>query len=417
MAIEPRVSTRIERLRAVAARIHRRALGGRPFVGVTGSVGKSTTVKLTGDVLAALGAGYVTPLGGNAGPHLPRQVLAVRPWHRSAVFEVSGHQPGALDGPLAVVRPTVGVVTWIGRDHWKSFGDSAGIAEEKGKLVGALPAAGCAVLNVDDPAVAMMAARTRARVLRFGLGPDADVRGEQVHCAFPDRLSLTVHSGGEALPLRTRLVGAHMAHPLLAAIAVGLACGVPLRECVRRLDGAEGRRHRLSVHETPAGATFLLDTRKAPVWAIEAALATLERARAKRKTAVIGTLSDYAGGSGRHYRRVARRALEVADRVYFVGPNAERVRKEVAAGDRELRRFATMLDLHRHLEQHLERGDLVLVKCSSRDHGERLFEAQVGPHACWTDRCARKQVCGECRYRLVPSRPLPRDEASADPAR
>lgn len=413
MSLAPRAPTPAERARARAARLYRRALGGRPFVGVTGSVAKSTTVKLAGDVLAALGAGYVTPLGGNAGPHLPRQVLAVRPWHRSAVFEMSGHHPGALDDPIAAVRPTVGVVTWIGLDHWKAFRDPAATAAEKGKLVACLPPSGRAVLNADDPAVAAMAARTRAPVLTFGRAVDADVRGEDLRCAFPERLSLTVRHGGEALPLRTRLVGEHMAHPLLAAVAVGLACGVPLRECVRRLEGVEGRRHRLSVHETPAGATFLLDTRKAPAWTIEAALATLERARAKRKTAVIGTLSDYAGSSGRHYRAAARRALAVADRVYFVGPNAQRVRKEVAgAGASELRIFATMRELHEHLERSLEPGDLVLVKSSLADHGERLFEAQVGPHACWTDRCARKRACGECRHRLVPSAP---ERATAPP--
>src|SRR5690606_37537265 len=167
--IEPRPLTFRERVRALAAPHYRRLLRARPFVGVTGSVAKSTTVKLAGDVLGALGPGFVHPLGGNAGPHIPRLLFTVRPRDRFAVFELSGHQPGALDDPIATVRPTVGVVTWVGMDHWKSFPDPGGIAREKGKLVERLPGDGCAVLNADDPAVAAMAARTRARVLTYGL--------------------------------------------------------------------------------------------------------------------------------------------------------------------------------------------------------------------------------------------------------
>src|SRR5690606_22958061 len=174
--IQPRPPTLRERGRAAAAPVYRRLLRHRPFVAVTGSVAKSTTVKLAGDVLAALGPGFVHPLGGNAGPHIPRLVLSVRPRDRFAVFEPSGHHPGAPDGALAAVRPTIGVVTWVGMDHWKSFGEPAGIAREKGKLVECLPADGCAVLNADDPAVAAMAARARGRVLTFGLAPGADVR-------------------------------------------------------------------------------------------------------------------------------------------------------------------------------------------------------------------------------------------------
>jgi UDP-N-acetylmuramyl pentapeptide synthase len=332
--------------------------------------------------------------------------LGVRPWHRFGVFELSGHQPGALDGALATVRPTVGVVTWIGRDHWKAFGDEARVAAEKGKMVACLPPGGRAVLNADDPAVAAMATRTRAPVLRFGIASEADVRAEAVHCAFPERLSMTVRHAGEALRLHTRLVGEHMAYPVLAAIAVGLGCGVPLRECVRQLDGAEGRHHRLSVHEAPGGVTFLLDSRKASGWALEAAFRTLELAHAKRKIVVIGTISDYAGSTSRAYRRAARRALEVADRVYFVGPNSPRVRNEAPSdGKRELRIFPHALALHEFLRDRLEPGDLVLLKSSLADHVERIFEAQAGPHACWKAPCQLKRVCGACRHRLVPSDP------------
>ena len=389
-----------------SAWLYRRLLGGRHFVGVTGSCAKSTTTRLAGQVLGALGPGFASGLGGNAGPHISRAVLGIRPSHRYGVQELSGHQPGALDAAIAIFQPTIGVVTWIRSDHWRAFADPGGIAEEKGKLVAALPARGTAVLNADDPVVLAMRARTRARVLTFGLAPEADVRGSDVTSRFPERLSLTVHHGGESLPLRTQLVGEHMASPVLAAVAVGLACGLSLAACVRQLEGAEGVRHRLTVHRLENGATLLLDTCKAPLWTVEASLRVLETATAKRKTFVAGTLSDYHGSASRAYRSVARRALEIADRVYFVGPMAERAQREQArAGDRELRMFPHTLALHEHLEGRLEDGDLVLLKGSSAEHLERVLEARTGPFACWKTRCGIKYACTSCRQRLTPSLP------------
>jgi UDP-N-acetylmuramyl pentapeptide synthase len=407
-----------DRRRSRAAALYRRLLIGRPFVGITGSVAKTTTTKLIGDVLAALGPGHASGLGGNAGPHIPRAVLATRPLHRYCVQEISGHEPGALDEPLAVFRPNIGVVTWVGMDHWRAFGDPAGIAKEKSKMVACLPAGGCAVLNADDPAVLAMAARTRARVVKFGLSPQADVRATDVRCSFPDRLSMTIRHAGRSLPLRTGLIGEHMAHPVLAAIAVGLACGVPLAECVRRLDGVLGRRHRMTAHQVPSGATFLLDTRKAPVWTVEASLRVLEQARARRKVAVIGTLSDYRGAAEKPYRKVARRALEIADRVYFVGAAAQRARKEApTAGDREFRLFDTVFELHTFLHGRLGPGDLMLVKGSRIDHLERLLEARVGPHACWRVRCGVRGTCTDCKQRFTPAAPEAIANGPHDPAR
>lgn len=413
-----RPPTARDRRRSRAAALYRRLLIGRPFVGITGSVAKTTTTKLTADVLAALGPGHASGLGGNAGPHIPRAVLATRPLDRFCVQEISAHQPGALDEPLAVFRPSIGVVTWVGMDHWRAFGDPAAIAEEKTKMVACLPPGGCAVLNADDPAVLAMAKATRARVLTFGLSPKADVRASGVHCAFPERLTMTVHHAGESLPLRTGLIGEHMAYPVLAAIAVGIACGLPLRTCVRRLHGVLGRRHRLTAHAVPSGAMFLLDTRKAPVWTVEASLRVLEQARARRKVAVIGTLSDYRGPAARAYRAVARRALEIADQVYFVGASAQRARKEVPlGGDRELRMFDTVLELHTFLQGRLGPGDLMLLKGSRVDHLERLLEARIGPHACWLVRCDVRGTCTDCKRRFVPARPEPRagtlDDADA----
>jgi len=216
-------------------------------------------------------------------------------------------------------RPHIGVVTHIDQDHYTRFRSKAATAAEKGKLVESLPADGRAVLNVDDPYVLAMRDRTRAQIITYGLSAEAMVRGEEVSSAWPDRLSLTVVYGSEKIPIRTRLLGEHWAYSMLAAVATGIARGVPLAECARAVERVEPVEGRMSPHQTPDGITFVRDDRKAPLWTIPASLRFMQMARAQRRVVIIGTISDYPGGADRTFPRVARRALEAAEHVIFVG--------------------------------------------------------------------------------------------------
>ena len=154
-----------------------RSLLVRPTViAVTGSQGKSTAVRMTGQMLSERSPGLVVSYN-NPVTMVAGAVRRVRPWDRFCVLELSGDAPGKLAKILPLVRPKIGVVTNVSMDHYKNFRGLDATAEEKGTLVAALPADGVAVLNVDDPHVRAMAGRTRARVLTYGLAEDAEVRG------------------------------------------------------------------------------------------------------------------------------------------------------------------------------------------------------------------------------------------------
>jgi UDP-N-acetylmuramyl pentapeptide synthase len=252
-------------------------------------------------------------------------------------------------------------------------------------------------------------------VITFGLGEAADVRASDVRGAWPERLSFTVHHAGTSLAVRTRLCGAHWTSCALAALAVGVAAGIPLADAARALESAESWPGRMSPHESPGGITFLRDDWKAPLWSVGASLAFLREARAARKIAVLGTFSDFAGSTEK-YPRVAREALDVADHVVFVGGNAHRAlrARNHPRGDR-LRAFATAYEAHRYLGGLLEPGDLVLLKGSvEADHLGRLALARTRQVACWRSDCGRRQLCETCPLLRVPS--LPEGAAGEGPA-
>jgi UDP-N-acetylmuramoyl-tripeptide--D-alanyl-D-alanine ligase len=306
-----------------------------------------------------------------------------------------------------MLRPQIGVVTTIGGDHYKAYRSLAAVAEEKSKLVRNLPRRGVAILNADDPHVRAMSACTRARVITYGHSPGTDFRAIEVSSRWPDRLSLTIVFGSRSLRIKTKLVGEHWTTSVLAAFACALTCGLDADCCVEAIAGFEPLFARSSVHSIPNGPKYILDTDKAPYWTFEHTFAVLQKALAPRTTIVIGTISDYPGAASPRYRKVARAALQAADRVIFVGPHSGHITKlskgELAG---RLLSFQTSYQVAKFLNETAIAGELIYIKSSVRDHLERIMLTQVESVVCWKERCRKFYVrCPECGAYRTPSSP------------
>jgi UDP-N-acetylmuramoyl-tripeptide--D-alanyl-D-alanine ligase len=358
-----------------AAPLYRRLLTRTTFIAITGSCGKSTTRLLT---QGAVGASRSPKVRREA--NLPvdnaHAIWTTPLSQRFAVFEVSVGKYAEKDmvkRSAVLIRPHVVVVTNIRDDHLAAFGSHETIAREKGDLVEALDENGVAVLNADDPLVMSMRSRCRGRVLTYGIEQDADVRADDIVSQWPDRLSLRVHYQGDSVRVDTLLCGAHWASAALAAIAAGIASGVPLADAARGLRSVKPFYARMDPTTRADGVTFVRDDVKAPLWTVPASLAFLGDAKAPRKIAVLGTISDYKGEARRVYANVARQALAVADHVIFVGQHAAQGLRAKRPGDKaELRGFQTLATAHSYLRELLAPGDLVLLKGSNEDRLDLL---------------------------------------------
>jgi UDP-N-acetylmuramoyl-tripeptide--D-alanyl-D-alanine ligase len=172
---------------------------------------------------------------------------------------------------------------------------------------------------------------------------------------------------------------------------------------------------RYSVHTRSDGGAYVLDTRKAPYWTIAHGLAFVGHARAPRRTIVFGTISDYSGSVSPRYRRVAREALEVAERVVFVGPNSAYVDR-LRQGELRYRLFAfhTAYQANAFLSGEPTPGELIYVKASGTDHLERLMWAEIDQVICWRERCGKSYACHECaKYRVRSAPPFGVEPATA----
>jgi UDP-N-acetylmuramoyl-tripeptide--D-alanyl-D-alanine ligase len=345
------------------------ALPEMTVVGVTGSSGKTSTKDLLAAVLAPLGPTVAPPGSFNNELGLPWTALRAGPGTRHLVLELSARGRRHIAALCAVAPPRIGVVLNVGSAHLGEFGSAAAIAAAKGELVEALPAgAGVAVLNADDPRVAAMAARTRARVVPVGRAADAQVRAEDVTLdAGRARFRLVAPQGTANVALR--VVGAHHVGNALAAAAVAFELGATADGVAAALAAAgPASRWRMEVTERPDGVTVVNDAYNANPESMRAALQALVAVSGgtRRTWAVLGRMGELGDAAAAAHAEVAAAAvaLGVHELVTIGAP-------EYGAG-RAVGDIDAALAL---LRAELERGDVVLVKASRAVGLDRLASA------------------------------------------
>jgi UDP-N-acetylmuramyl pentapeptide synthase len=189
-----------------------------------------------------------------------------------------------------------------------------------------------------------------------------------------------------------------MAVPVLAALGAALAAGVPLATALPVIAGFEPIRARMQVVQAADGVTWIRDDWKAPAWSFATPFGLLASARAPRRVAVIGTVSDTRGDNSRNYRRFGQSARAAADLVVFVGPMAHSaLRARATPDDASIQAFPTARAAADWLRGELRAGDLVLLKGSHKaDHLVRILLDREAPVSCWRERCPITNCCSIC---------------------
>lgn len=371
-----RVEDSIQALQQVA-RLWRKKLNVR-VIGITGSVGKTTTKELTTTVLKQRYRTLKNPGNLNNEIGLPMTLWRLSEGHDRAVLEMGLYVPGEIKQLCEIAKPAVGVITTIGTVHAERAGSVADIAQGKGELVEALPAApeGVAILNYDDPLVRSMEDRTRARVFYYGLSPEADLWADEVESLGLDGIKFRLHYQGETIYLRVPLIGRHSVHTVLRASAVGLVEGLSWQEIIQGLRVGHSQL-RLVVVETKSGALLLDDTYNASPKSMLADLNLLEEIGG-RKIAVLGNMLELGQYEKIGHEKVGIRAAEVADTLVTVGELAELIAKAARrAGLAEDKVFSfpdneTAISF---LEDYLQEGDIALVKGSRSARMDQIVGA------------------------------------------
>lgn len=358
--------------REVLARLRPRGLR---VVGVTGSVGKTTTKDLLAQVLGASGPTVAPVASFNNEIGLPLTVLRADETTRFLVLEMGAAALGELEYLTSIAPPDVAVVLRVAHAHVGGFGGIEAVARAKSEIVSGLAEGGVAVLNADDDRVAAMSALAE-RVVTFGEARSATIRAADLRLEQGRaRFTLTTPEG-EA-PVHLTLVGAHHVTNALAAAAVALELGVRLEHVARRVSQARATSpHRMHVVDRPDGVTVVDDSYNANPDSMRAALQALAvlAGRERRTVAVLGEMLELGDEHRSAHDAIGRLVVRLnVDLTVVVGEGARPIFDAAAhegSWGEEVLAVDTVAQARELLDAALRPGDVVLVKSS---HGAGLW--------------------------------------------
>ncbi len=291
-------------------------------IGITGSIGKTSTKELIAQVLSERFQVLKSEGNQNNDIGVPLTLLRLTDNHQRAVLEMAMDKLGEITSYCHWAKPNIGVVTNVGPVHLEKLGTMENIALAKSELVEAISRGGVAILNDDDERVRVMRDVTHARVISYGLTSRADVWADEIESHGLDGMTFMLHYRAEAHFVRLPLLGHHSVQTALRAAAVGMAEGLSWDEIVAGLSRISAEQVRLVVAKGPFDSLVLDDTYNASAESTLAALNVLKDIDEGPRVAVLGDMFELGSAEQREHEEVGCRAGLVADWVIGVGERA-----------------------------------------------------------------------------------------------
>jgi UDP-N-acetylmuramyl pentapeptide synthase len=287
-------------------------------IGITGSVGKTTTKELLAHILKVRGA-IATPAHVNTEMGVARWLSTVlkdlpEDSTKTVIVEMGAYRKGEIALLCSIAQPTMGIITYVGTQHISLFGSREAIIEGKGELFASLPRNGHAFANRDNDAYAALVKRCQCKVTSVGTGNDADI-----HAFDLEETSTGIRFKALDTTFDVPLFGTHTITSVLLAIAAAQKVGVPVKEIVQAVKTFTPMAHTFNV-KTVGSVTVLDDTYNSSPASVEAAIEWARRQPQKQKVLVFDGIIELGKEEESSHVQLARLASEVFQKAYIVHP-------------------------------------------------------------------------------------------------
>jgi UDP-N-acetylmuramoyl-tripeptide--D-alanyl-D-alanine ligase len=351
-----------------------RKMWGKTAIGVTGSMGKTTTKEAMAHLLAIKYRVHRTK--GNFNNHfgLPLGLLTLEPEYDVAVVEMGMSHPGEISALARIALPNQAVVTNVAPVHLESFDSIAGIARAKYELIESLPHGGTAVLNADDGYVSQFGRDFKGKVILFGSKSTADVRAENVEVLGPEGTRFDLVSREVRQLVQSPLLGRHNVYNVLAAATVALEHGITPSEIAGALPSLQPADKRGQVVQL-GNITVLYDCYNSSPKALMAAVDTLAAMPARRRIVAAGEMLEL-GPTGEQLHRECGRYMARSKLDFLLGVRGLAKRMVEAAREAGMKAefVATPGEAGEWLARETREGDVVLLKASRGVKLEKALE-------------------------------------------
>ena len=348
---------------------------GMKVVGVTGSVGKSTTKEMIAATLQTTYRVGKTPVNHNNDIGMPMAILAMEDDTQVAVLEMGMNHFREIAYLTSIAKPDIGVIINIGTMHIEHLGSREGILQAKLEIREGMPADGKIILNGDDSLLWNLHKLPDVNGVYFGIqNPACEVRGQAVtENAQGLHFEVVTKQGG--FPVDLELEGVHYVHDALAAVAVAAELGVAPEKIRQALSQFQNMAGRQEIFEAK-GYTIIQDCYNAGPESMAAALNVLGN-KPGRHVAVLGDMLELGPRTAAEHYKVGRIAAEKAEVLLAYGPESNRMLAGALTGGmptERVRAFTEKAPLVVVLKQMAKPGDVILFKGSRGMRMEQVLE-------------------------------------------
>ena len=351
-----------------------------PFIGITGSNGKTTSKEMIASVLGTRYA--VLKNEGNYNNHIgvPLTLLRLEASHEIGVVEMGMSGMGEIRRLCEIARPETGIVTNISTAHLEFLGSLERVKEAKGELVEFINEQGTVVLNADDPMVMDLKDRVRGRLLTYGIEDSrSDVRADRIQDRGIEGSTFLLRMQNKEIEVRLSVIGGHNISNALAAASAGLVHHIGLEDIKKGLEAFRGLSMRMEILSLEDEVKVINDSYNANPFSMKKAVEALSKAqRGGRTFLVVGDMLELGDISEKAHKEVGEFAAERAvDFLIVVGELASFIAKgALKKGMKESHVFLckTVEDAGRVLNEKIESGDVILIKGSRGMKMERIID-------------------------------------------
>lgn len=344
-------------------------------VGITGSVGKTSTKEMVAAVLSS--KFKVLKNAGNFNNEIgvPMTIFQLEPEHEILVQEMAMRLPGEIAELAEIAKPDIGVITNIGLSHIERLGTQDAIAAAKSELLESLPEEGIAVLNINDPYFGFLAQKASAGIISYGVD-EGDVQAQCVSMDEGGHPSFDLVIGQLRKHVTLSVAGAHNVPNAAAAAAVGVSFGMTLDEVVEGLESIHPTDKRANVIEAH-GYKVYDDTYNASPASMTSALHTIASMAGDRKIAVLGDMLELGDHAEAAHHYVGKIAGESGlDMLVTVGELSKHISEGArSAGRCNTHEFSNSEEAAAAMKAEAKPGDVILVKGSRGMKMEKVVEA------------------------------------------
>lgn len=343
-----------------------------PVVGITGSVGKTSTKDMISAVLARKFDILKSTGNHNNEIGMPLTILEKEENHNMAVLEMGMSAFGELDYLANIARPAVAVITNIGMSHIENLGSQEGILKAKLEICNYFNDENVLIVNGDDKFLKDI--KKDFPIVRYGSGENCDVRAEDIKNNGILGSDFTLVMDGKKYPAEVKAPGMHNVYNALAAIAVGVHYGISPEECIKGVAAAEMTDMRMSIEKS--GETVILkDFYNAAPDSIRASLEVLKTVKGHRRVAVLGDVLEMGSFAEEEHRKLGKSVNAAADILITAGENAKFIAEGAKdVGMSEVISFDDTDAAAENIKNIVKDGDCILIKASRGMKFEKIYQ-------------------------------------------